>query len=190
MNSIKSICIFCGTNFGIDIEYTKQTQQLAKAMINRNISLVFGGGSAGLMKTIADEFVLNKKEVIGVIPQRYISNKVAHSGMTKVLMADDMDDRMDKMVQLADGFIVLPGGLGTYSELFNVIYSIRMGEINKPCAVYNIAGFFDSVLKFMEQSVNAVFLEMRHKEILFSCDNPDAILEFMENYDPPVIPLL
>ena len=190
MNKIKSICIFCGTNSGVGLEYTKKTKQLASAMINRNINLVFGGGSSGLMRVVADEFALKKKEIIGVIPQRYITSGAEHPGMTQVVVASDMDDRMSQMIQLADAFIVLPGGLGTYSELFNVLYLIRMGIIKKPCAVYNIADFFDGILRFMEQSVNVEFLEVLHKEILISCDHPDFILDYMENYTPPVIPVL
>jgi len=188
MNEIKSISVLCGCESGNNPEFEKMARELAVAMINRDISLVFGGGNKGLMKVIADEFGKHEKTVIGVIPQEYVSHGIRHPCATETIIAKSMSERINTMKQLSDGFIALPGGFGTVCELFEVIYAVRLGILSKPCGVLNIYSFYDSLINFLDQNVENEFLNQSHRDILISSDNPDDLLDAFDRYEPVVFP--
>jgi len=188
MNEIKSICVFCGSSSGRKPEFVTAAKEMALEMVHRNIDLVFGGGNDGLMKVVADEFVKHGKKTIGVIPQEYVDNGVEHPNITKMVITKSMVERMDVMKQLSDGFIALPGSLGSFSELFNVLYSIRLGNMSKPCAVLNTASFYNHLLKFLDESVDNGFLNQKQRDILISSDKPNEILNAFNNYEPFIFP--
>jgi len=184
MSSIKSICVFCGSGFGKNIEILDATKELSKAMVKRDMNLIFGGGNDGFMKVIADEFIKKNKSVIGVIPQEYIDKNREYPNMTELITPKTMVERTEIMIDLADGFIVLPGGYGTLNELFTVLFSARMGKITKPCAVLNVASYFNYLLKFLDESVKFGLLGKSPRNVLFSSDNPNTILDYFDNYEP------
>ena len=187
MGSIKSICVFCGSGFGGNKEILDAAIRLSRAMISRDMNLVFGGGNDGLMKVIADEFMKYNKTVIGIIPQEYVDMNREYPNMTELITTKNMADRTGVMIDFADGFIILPGGYGTLNELFTVLFSLRMGRITKPCAVLNTASYFDYLLKFLDECVKNGLLGKSPRSVLFSNDNPDTILEYFVNYEPIVI---
>ena len=186
---VESICILCGVNLGTQPEFAQYAQKLAVEMLKKDIGLIYGGCSAGLTKIIVDEFMKNEKSVTGIVPRRYLSNGTVHPGVTKTMIADDMYSRIEMMMQYADAFIIMPGGFGTYSELFNILYSIRLGNLSKPCAVFNICGFFDGMLSHMDSGIKYGFLEQHHKDILFISAVIDDIFNYFMNYKPIEIPL-
>jgi len=187
MSIIKSVCVFCGSGYGGKDEIIETTRTLAKNMIAMNMNLIFGGGNDGLMKALADEFMLKERTVIGVIPQEYVDKNREYPNMTKLITTKNMAERTEVMMELADGFIVLPGGYGTINELFTVLFSARMGKITKPCAVLNVTSYFDFLLKFLDESVKNGLLGSSPRNVLFSSDAPEIILEYFLNYEPIVI---
>jgi len=188
LNKINSICIFCGSGYGGKQEIIDIAKELSIAMIHKDINLIFGGGNDGLMKAIADEFRKKDKSVIGVIPQEYVDKNREYPNITELITTKTMAERTEIMINLADGFIVLPGGYGTINELFTVLFSARMGKITKPCAVLNIASYFDYLLRFLDESVKIGLLGQSPRNVLFSSENPDTILEYFVNYEPIIIP--
>ena len=144
----RRVVVYCGSNFGDTPAYYAAAQALGKALAQRNITLVYGGGNVGLMGTVADSVIAHGGKTIGVIP-RFLKNKeVAHQGLSQLIITDDMASRKLKMIEFGDAFIALPGGIGTYEELFEVLSLAQLRQHQKPIGVLNIEGFFDPYCSF------------------------------------------
>ncbi len=177
---MKKICVFCGSSSGRQPEYIEAAHKLANALTKRGIGLVYGGASVGIMREIADAVLSSGGEVIGVIPQALVDKEVSHKGLTELKVVSSMHERKAVMAELSDGFIALPGGLGTLEELFEVLTWSQLGFHNKPCGLLNVNGYYNKLSSFLDHAVDEEFVKMKHRELLLNEDNPGGLLALME----------
>jgi len=179
------LCVFCGSGFGSRTEYAQAAKNLCTALVKRNIGLVYGGGRVGLMGEIASTVNNNNGSVIGVIPKELFNKEVAYTELTDLRVVDTMHERKALMAELSDGFIAMPGGLGTIEEFFEVLTWTQLGFHSKPCGLLNICGYYDQLLKFLDHSVSERFIEPEHRSMILIDDNPEALLDKFINFEPP-----
>ena len=184
---MKSICIFCGSSAGNSEEYLKAAKQLGNILAKEKIKLVYGGAKVGLMGIVADTVLENNGEVIGVMPRSLVEKEVAHNSLTELKIVDTMHERKAIMHELSDAFIAMPGGLGTLDEIFE---SLTWGQLDihkKPCAFYNISGYYDKLLDFIRHSIDEGFINQKHLEMILVASKPEELLEKRSHYKHPVI---
>lgn len=182
---LNSICVFCGSSPGGDAAYADAARSLARELVRRNLSLVYGGGSVGLMGILADEMLSAGGRAIGVIPQTLMDREVGHRGLTELHVVDTMHDRKALMAARAGAFLALPGGLGTLEELFEVWTWAQLGIHAKPVGLLNVNGFFDPLLAYLDRAVAERFLRAEHRGMLLVDERAEAMLERMADYQPP-----
>jgi len=187
MNKIQSICIFCGSNFGNDPEYRRAARDLGKFLADRGISMVYGGGKAGLMGEIADAVLRNQGRVIGIIPEFLRKKELAHEGVSELFITDTMHDRKAKMHELADGYIALPGGYGTYEEIFEALSWLQIGMHKKPIGLFNVNGFFDPLIRMLEHTVEKGFAKPENLELLITAGDAETLFRRMERFEPRLV---
>jgi len=168
-------------------EYNQVAQQLGHTLVRRNIGLVYGGGRVGIMGKIAQTVMENGGEVIGVIPKGLAEKEVAFTELADLRIVDSMHSRKALMVELSDGFIALPGGLGTIEEFFEVLTWGQLGIHHKPCGLLNVKGYFDTLMGFMNHMVGEQFVEEEHRSMILVDDRPEGLLDQFESYEPPRI---
>ncbi|WP_411823550.1 TIGR00730 family Rossman fold protein [Leptospira sp. 'Mane'] len=173
---MKRIAVFCGSNFGTDPGFSEASVILAKSLVEQNIGLVYGGGSGGLMGRIADEVLRLGGEVIGVIPNKLVKKEIAHNNLTELFVVETMHERKAKMAELSDCFIAMAGGIGTLEEIIEVFTWSQLDYHDKPCAFLNTNGYYDTLLRFMEEMVVKGFLRKEQKEKLIIDSDPAALL--------------
>lgn len=179
------LCIFSGSNAGARPAYREQAALLGTALARAGIGLVYGGASVGLMAAAANAALAEGGEVIGVIPQSLIEKEIAHTGLKDLRVVGSMHERKALMAELADGFIALPGGCGTLEELFEVWTWGQLGHHDKPCALLNIEGFYDSLLTFLDHAASEAFMQPQHRSMLIVEREIDALLAAIHSYQPP-----
>lgn len=179
---MKSICVFCGSNSGNNSNYRLAAQNLGKLLVEQNISLVYGGASIGLMGIIADQVLTLGGKAYGVIPKSMLQKEVAHQGLTELFIVDSMHERKQKMYNLSDGFIALPGGLGTLDELFEILTWAQLGLHHKACGILNIDHYFDELLKFLDQAIEKKFMKEKNRKLYFTDSNPNSLVEKMKEH--------
>ncbi len=179
---MKNICVYCGSSGGKGDDYLTMTEQLGKSLVQRNIGLVYGGASVGLMGRIADSVLQYGGRVTGVTPQQFVDMGVVHDELTELHVVTTMHQRKAKMAELADGFIALPGGYGTLEELLEVLTWAQLGLHTKPCAIFNMNGYFDTLLAFLDSVKNERFLNSQHRELLLVDTHPESLLNKMESF--------
>jgi uncharacterized protein (TIGR00730 family) len=179
------VCVFCGSSPGASPVYAEAARGLGPLLVERGLGLVYGGGRVGLMGTVADAVLAAGGEVIGVIPYALEAREVAHTGLTELRVVDTMHDRKALMSELADGFIALPGGIGTLDEWFEIWTWAQLGLHRKPCGILNVAGYYDPLLAFLDRSVEERFLREVHRAMVLVDDDPARLLDRMEGYTPP-----
>jgi uncharacterized protein (TIGR00730 family) len=184
---MKKICVYCGSSSGKSPEYLASASVLAKEMVKRNIGLVYGGANVGIMGEIANTMLANGGNVTGVIPQALIDKEVGHFGLTELKIVGSMHERKAIMADLSDGFIALPGGLGTLEELFEVLTWSQLGFHHKPCALLNIKQYYESLSVFLDHAVEEEFVKPIHREMLLVASDPSQLLDAMESYQPPAV---
>lgn len=179
---MKSICVFCGANFNGDALLNDAIDQLAEIMVAQNIALVYGGGKVGVMGMLADA-VLNKSgKVEGVLPKFLMDKEIAHTGLTKLHVVETMHERKQLMGDLCDGFITLPGGLGTMEEFFEVLTWLQLGLHSKPVGILNVNGYYDLLLKQLDVMVEQRFLKPVNRELVLSATDPIELVDVMNNF--------
>lgn len=178
------ICVFCGSNEGDNEIYRKAAEELAGLMVAENIELVYGGAQVGLMGRIADAVLQRGGRVTGVIPGALFPKEIPHQGLTQLLVVDSMHERKRLMYESSDGFIALPGGLGTLDELFEILTWGQLGLHAKPCGLLNVAGFFDQILAFLDTAEQRHFLKPQHRQLLLDDTDPAALLAKMQAFQP------
>ena len=179
---MKNIVVYCGSNLGNTPDYCEAAREMGQAIARRCGCLVYGGGKIGLMGTVADEALAAGGEVIGVIPTFLREKEVAHTGLTELIGTPDMTTRKNKMIELADGFIAMPGGLGTYEELFEVLSQAQLRLHAKPIGILNTGGFFDALIAMMAQTAAAGFMPQENMNLLCVGTSPEEVLEKMAAY--------
>lgn len=184
---MKRICVFCGSNSGIDPVYSEIAEKVGKFLAAQNIELVFGGGRVGLMGKIADTVMANGGKVIGIIPKGLSDREVAHQGLTELHIVDSMHTRKALMAELSDGFIALPGGVGTFEEFCEIVTWAQLGIHTKPCALMNVGGFYDPFIAMFDHSMNQGFIRPQHRALVLVESEIGKLYELMQNYRPPII---
>ncbi|MCH7702973.1 MAG: TIGR00730 family Rossman fold protein [Planctomycetes bacterium] len=185
---MKSICVFCGSNPGVNPVYAEAARELAATLLARGLRLVYGGGSVGLMGIIADAMLTGGGEVVGVLPHSLWKREVGHGGLTKLHLVETMHERKTLMADLSDGFVALPGGAGTLDEAFEIWTWAQLGIHNKPCGLLNIQGFFDALLVYLKHAVGEGFLKSHHLNMLMVDANSTTLLDRFAAYRTPNVP--
>ena len=181
---MKKICIFCGSSMGHDPVYREKAAELGEAMAEKQCELLYGGGSVGLMKIIADVMLQRQCKVIGTITEHLMDMEVGYKDIDELIVVDSMAERKKILEDMADGFIAMPGGYGTMDELFEVVVLVQLRVYDKPVALYNVNGYYDKLLEFIEHAVNEGFIQRAHFENLIVSDDPKVLLEKMEQFKP------
>ncbi|MFI3137948.1 MAG: TIGR00730 family Rossman fold protein [Methylococcaceae bacterium] len=184
---MQRICVYCGSSSGKSSAYTAAAKQLGAELAKRNLALVYGGASIGIMGVIADAVMAHGGEVIGVIPQVLVEKEVSHAHLTELKIVNSMHERKALMAELADGFIALPGGLGTLEELFEILTWAQLGLHQKPCALLNVNHYYDALIAFLDQAVDEQFVSPKHRALLLLEESPNAIIDRLVGYRAPVL---
>lgn len=182
---MKNVCVYCGSSSGKRQAYSEAARLLADELVRHNMDLVYGGASVGIMGEIADAVLAAGGRVIGVMPRALVEKEVQHEGLTELLVVDSMHARKLKMAEISDGFIAMPGGLGTLEELFEILTWGQLGFHQKPCALLNIEGYYDKLSAFLDHAVDERFIKAIHSHMLLIEDKPSQILQSMLAYQPP-----
>ena len=182
---MKRLCVFCGASFGSKPVYLEQAQLLGRALADQEIELVYGGGRVGLMGAIADAVLEAGGRAIGVIPKSMCAVELDHKGLTELHVVQSMHERKALMAKLSDGFIALPGGIGTLEEFFEVWTWAQLGIHAKPCGLLNVEGYFDLLLAFLDQEVVAHgFVEQKSREMVIVSNESSDLLEKFRAFKP------
>jgi len=179
---MKRICVFCGSNNGGRDSFPAAAISMGACLARHGIGLVYGGAKVGLMGMLADAVLAGGGQVIGVIPEALIAREIAHSGLTELRVVSSMHERKALMAELADVFIVLPGGFGTLDELSEMVTWTQLGLHGKPCGLLNVEGFYDALLSFLDNAVAEGFIKREHRSIVLSDENPDMLLTKLQDY--------
>jgi uncharacterized protein (TIGR00730 family) len=184
MPHLASVCVFCGSSPGVDHAFAAAAEEVGRLLATQGRRLVYGGGRIGLMGTVADAALAHGGEVIGVIPRALAEKEVAHSGLSELRVVASMHERKAAMAELADGFIALPGGIGTLEEFFEVWTWGQLGLHHKPFGLLNVAGFFDPLLAFLDRLTDQRFLRPEHRGMLCTRSVAGDLLQEMTDYRP------
>lgn len=177
---MKSLAVFCGSKKGILPEYTEAAERLGLILANENIELIYGGGNVGLMGVIADTVMQHGGKVTGIIPEKLMELEVGHQGITELIVVKDMHERKALINKLSDGFLCLPGGIGTLEEIFEVFTWGRIGYHQKPCALYNVSGFYNPLVDMLTHTTNQGFMTAETQRELLVNDDIEALIQEMQ----------
>lgn len=182
---MNTICVYCGSSPGRSSVYTETAVEFAAELVERDLGLVYGGASVGVMGTLADSVLDAGGDAIGVIPEALEAREITHPELTELHVVESMHARKQTMVDLADGFVALPGGLGTVEEIFEVLTWAQLGFHKHPCGFLNVDGYYDDLTAFLDHAVSEKFVKPTHREIAIAESSPEALLDAFESYDPP-----
>jgi len=185
VSELRRIGVFCGSSRGARPAYAEMARRLGEALVRRGLGLVYGGGCVGLMGIVADTVLSGGGEVVGVIPRSLARKEVAHEGLTELLVVEGMFERKGLMMERADAFVSLPGGVGTLDELFEVWTWVQLGQLAKPSGLLDVDGFYDGLVSFLDGLVDARFLRAEHRGLLMRDDEPDRLLDRLAAWTPP-----
>lgn len=184
MRPIKSICVFCGSSAGSLEEYTLKARDLGLLFAEKDVTLVYGGSNVGIMHVIADTMLAAGGKVVGVMPHNLIQREVAHKGLTEFHVVETMAERKAVMDKLSDAFVAMPGGIGTLDELFEVMSWNQLELITKPVALFNVEGYYNHLIDFLDHSVDQRFVKPEHRINLIVESDENRLLEKIFNYEP------
>lgn len=177
---MRRVCVFCGSSPGRRPVHRQAAQGLALALSRRSIGLVYGAASVGVMGALADAALEQGGKVIGVIPERLVDRERSHAGLSELHVVKSMHERKALMGALSDGFVALPGGLGTMEEFFEVLTWNQLGIHSKPCGLLNVGGFYDGLTHFLDHIVDEGFVPNPHRSLPMIDTSPDVLLDRME----------
>ena len=181
---MNSLCVFCGSNSGASPAYAEAAAGLGRALVRRGLTLVYGGGQVGLMGVVADAALAAGGRVTGVIPEVLATRELAHPRVTEMRVVGSMHERKALMSELSDGFLALPGGIGTLEEWFEVWTWSQLGFQPKPCGLLNVAGYYDHLLAFLDHMTGERFLTGAHRSMAIVDDDPERLLDRLASYRP------
>lgn len=185
---LRSLCVFCGSSKGNHDKFAEAAWKTGKLLAKENITLVFGGGQVGLMGVVADSVMKHGGKAIGVIPTFLSRKEIAHDGLTEMIVVDTMHQRKQRMADLSDGFITLPGGMGTLEELSEVLTWAQLGLHKKPIGILNVKEYYKPLLRFLDEMVDARFSLKENRDLLVTDEEPESLLEKMRAYIAPEKP--
>ncbi|HEX7192765.1 MAG TPA: TIGR00730 family Rossman fold protein [Thermoanaerobaculia bacterium] len=184
---MERICVFCGSNRGTRAEYADAARSVAAALVRNDLTLVYGGGRVGLMGILADEVLRLGGRAIGVIPRALWDREVGHANLTEVRIVDTMHERKATMADLSDGFIALPGGLGTLEEIFEIWTWAQLGMHAKPLGFLDAAGYYTLLMQFLDRAVDEAFVRPDVRGAVIVDDDPERMLARFRDYVPPAV---
>ena len=185
---MRRLCVFCGSNVGARPTYAANARDLAAELCRRGLGVVYGGGGVGLMGVLADAALAEGGEVIGVIPRPLATKELAHTGLTQMHVVGSMHERKALMASLVDGFIAMPGGLGTFEETLEVLTWSQLGIHRKPIGLLNVDGYYDGLLAMIAHGVRETFIKREYLTLFVSATSPAKLLDEMQAWRPPSIP--
>jgi uncharacterized protein (TIGR00730 family) len=186
--ALSSVCVFCGSNGGADPAYLDAAARAGRAFAERGLRLVYGGGKVGMMGAIADAALEAGGEVVGVIPQQIFDLEIGHEGVSELRVVGSMHERKALMADLSDAFVALPGGIGTFEELFEVFTWAQLGLHRKPLGLLDVAGYYAPLEAMLDHAVEQRFLRPQTRAMLVRDDSLDALLERFAGWEPPGLP--
>ena len=172
--------MFMGSRRGLRPDYAAAASALGRELVGRGYGLVYGGGNVGLMNVVADTVLELKGNVTGVIPSSLVSKEVAHRGLTELRVVQSMHERKAMMAELSDGFVAMPGGIGTMEEFFEVLSWAQLGLHEKPCGLLNVSGYYDALIRFLDYAASDDFIKPKHRALMLVEENPDKLLDRFE----------
>ena len=182
---LRRICVFCGSSSGTQPIYTHAAETVGRLLAQQGTELVYGGGNVGLMGTVADSSLAHGGRVIGVIPQLLVDKEAAHTGLTELRIVASMHERKAMMADLADAFIALPGGFGTWEEFCEILTWSQLGIQHKACALLNVNGYYNPLLQMADHAVAEGFVRPAHRALLLSGDDPTRLLDRLSTHVVP-----
>ena len=182
---IQRLCVFCGSSSGTRPVYAEAAAQLGRDLAKSKIALVFGGGRVGLMGILADSVLAAGGQAIGVMPRALVEKEIAHTSLTELHVVESMHQRKSLMADLADAFLLLPGGFGSWEEFCEVLTWLQLGIHRKPCAILNVAGYYNGLLSLADQALAEGFLRPAHHKMVIVVDHPQAALSQLTNASIP-----
>jgi len=189
MSTLKRICVFCGSSVGGRPRYAAAARELGCALAKRGLGIVFGGGKVGLMGVLADAALAAGGEAIGVIPEALVAREIAHNGLTKLHVVLSMHERKTLMADLADAFIALPGGYGTFEEFFEAVTWAQLGIHRKPCGLLNVDAYYDALLNLLDRAVSDSFIRGVNRSLVLDAPDVPTLLAKLETFRPAVAEL-
>ena len=181
---MKKICVFCGSSMGFNPIYREKAAELGNVLADNGCELLYGAGSVGLMRIIADVMIERQCKVTGTITQHLSNMHVGHEGIDEMIVVDSMAERKKVLEDMADGFIVMPGGIGTMDEFFEVYVLSQLRVFDKPVALFNVDGYYDGIVQFIDHIAKEGFMRKEHAENLIVSDDPKDLLEKMKQFQP------
>src|SRR5687767_7589537 len=185
---MRRVCVFCGSSVGNQPAYAEAAQAMGAVLAKRGIGLVYGGGNVGLMGVVADAVMAHGGEAIGVIPQSLADREIAHGGITQLHVVDSMHTRKAVMAELADAFVAMPGGVGTFEEFFEVVTWTQLGLHRKPCGLFNVSNFYAPLAAFIDQAVAEGFIRPVHRAAIVVDSDPVRLLDTLGTIQLPSVP--
>lgn len=182
---MRNLCVYCGSSDHVDADYLEAATAMGAAIADRSITLIYGGGSTGLMGKLANAVLQAEGRVIGVMPAMFETPELQHTGLTEMEIVGSMHERKARMADLADAFIALPGGFGTFDELFEILTWSQIGLHKKPIGVLNVNAYFDPMFAMIENARSQRFIYSEHRNLLISETTPVALLDQLDRYELP-----
>jgi uncharacterized protein (TIGR00730 family) len=187
---MRRVCVFCGSSMGSDPRFAAAAREFGQALAARDIGLVYGGGSIGLMGVVADEVLSQGGEAIGVIPRALKTEEIAHAGLTELRVVASMHERKATMAELSHAFVALPGGLGTFEELLEMLTWLQLGIHQKPVALLDVDDYWAGLRRLLDDAVRHGFVHEANAASLLVETRPDALLDAIASWSPPGLPRL
>jgi uncharacterized protein (TIGR00730 family) len=184
---LKRICVYCGSSPGAIHEYRTAARELGQELVSRELGLVYGGGSVGVMGEISNAVLEAGGSVTGVIPEAMVDWEVANTHVSDLRVVQSMHERKQLMAELADGFVALPGGLGTFEEFFEVLTWAQLGLHRKPCGLLNVCDYFHGLIEFLDHAVAEQFVAPEHRSLVLVSESAEELLDEFDTYIPPIL---
>lgn len=181
------ICVYCGSSDGADPDYIASAKQLGQAIVDSGFELVYGGANRGLMGAVADSVLDMGGRVIGIMPRSLVNLEVAHQGLTELIICESMHERKAQMADMSAQFIAMPGGLGTFEELFEIWTWSQLGLHQKPFGILNVKGYYDHLTAFLDHATREGFIKSGHRDMLAISDSPAGLLAALAAFTPSTV---
>jgi uncharacterized protein (TIGR00730 family) len=183
--AVRSLCVFCGSRPGDDPAFLRAAAELGRTIARRGLTLIYGGAKVGLMGALAEGALSERGTVVGILPRGLVTKEIAHEGLHELVLTETMHARKELMIARSDAFVSMPGGWGTYDELFEVLTLAQIGFHDKPSGFLNVGGYFDPLLALLEHTVGHGFAAAQHAGLYVAADAPEALLDALLGWAPP-----